>query len=130
MGRHDSKPDFCRPFSESLKALQETFEECSAENWDGYNAAPVTFDDYSAAKRFLLFLPETYSAPEISADPDGKISFDWRPRDGVLLSVSVGRKNTIIYAGRFGEERPKGVEYFGDEIPEIVVRLLDRALSN
>jgi hypothetical protein len=111
---------------EIIQELNNLWEECSFENWDGYGAKPIDPDSFSEAERFIKALPTTAPRPEISADPDGEISIDWIIEPRKVFSVSIGRRNEITYAGLFGSNKTYGREYFGDEIPKAISDNLDR----
>ena len=47
--------------------LADVWEECSAPDWDAYNALPVTLDSLRNAERFLWALPLGTPLPSIGA---------------------------------------------------------------
>src|ERR1700738_1782967 len=61
-------------------------------------------DTIRAATQFAYTLPRFGPIPEVSADPDGEISFDWAGPSGEMFSVSVNNQNRLAYAGWFGEK--------------------------
>lgn len=110
---------------EVLRELNEVYEGTSSPDWDGYEAEPVTEDNYQAAITFLKALPEDFPAPEIAADPDGEISLEWYTDKTKTFSVSIGR-DTLTYAGLLGPEQPHGTEPFKGEIPEVILQYIRR----
>jgi hypothetical protein len=122
----DCSPSVSIGSSESLQGLYNLWEECVAENWDGYGAQPIDRDSFREAERFIRALPTTVFEPEVDVDPDGEISLEWYLEPRKVFSVSIGRRNEITYAGLFGINKTYGREYFDDEIPKAVFDNLDR----
>ncbi|MBI4503773.1 MAG: hypothetical protein HY700_21755 [Gemmatimonadetes bacterium] len=108
------------------EALASVFKQASTRNWDGYGAAPVSLAACERAQRFLDALPGTVPVPEIGADPDGEIAFEWRLSPRQVFSVSVGAGYEVAYAGLFGAGRTHGTEFFIDELPNAVMDNLRR----
>jgi hypothetical protein len=114
-----------KSWRERLKdQLSDIFERTSSENWDGYNAHATSGENFSFAIKFIEMLPEGVQKPDISPEPDGTFSFEWRvsgkPR---MLSVSVG-KNAVHYAAIMSyRQKEHGEEVFFDSIPENINRL-------
>src|SRR5882762_1910589 len=57
--------------------IEEVRVDASRQNWDGLGSAPMDASTYQIGKRFLWNLPASLPAPEITADRDGEINFDW-----------------------------------------------------
>jgi hypothetical protein len=114
---------------ETLREVYEVLEECGRSNWNGYGSLPVSFATYESAKQFLLALPRGIRKPEVSADPDGEISFEWYASPSRVFSVSISANNEINYAGLFGASRAYGSEVFHDEIPQVVLAHVRRVAS-
>lgn len=88
----------------------------------------VSRETANQARRFAVLLPKSLPIPEISADPDGEISFDWVSNTGKMFSVSIDETGRIAYAGRFGERsKIHGVEQLSDPLPQEVLRGIERA---
>jgi len=99
--------------------LAEVYEECCFDNWDGFGAKAVTAKVYEEATRFIVLLPTLALVPEIAADPDGEIAFEWR--NGCdTFSVSVGANGCLTYAGIFGTNKVSGLVRFGECIPKVI----------
>jgi hypothetical protein len=89
-------------------------------------------DSSTAAKAvtFALQLPRSLPAPEISADPDGEISFDWFGPSGKMYSISINQSGRLSYAGWFREDsRVHGTETLADAAPEQILRGIARATT-
>jgi hypothetical protein len=89
---------------------------------------PVAFDTVNASIAFARLLPRIVPIPEVSADPDGEISFDWVAASGKMFSVSVSGSGRLSYAGFFGENaRVHGTEELVDGLPEEILRGIQKA---
>lgn len=117
-----------KTLKDTVRQLYQVLEECGRSNWDGYGAQSVLFATYERAKRFAQALPFGIPAPEVSAEPDGEITFEWFATPIRVFSVSVGPNNELNYAGLFGASRTYGTEVFHDEIPEMVISHINRVV--
>jgi hypothetical protein len=104
-----------------FSALKEVRAEASEEGWDGYGAAPLNPLAYYFAHVFLNALPTTAPAPEVAADPDGEIAFDWLFGERKALSVSIGPTGRCTFAWMLGLSTHRGTEWIEDEIPASIV---------
>jgi hypothetical protein len=67
-----------------FKKIEELGQQCSKPDWDGYGAEPVLKETVDFTKKFinvLSELPDEIPTPDLSADPDGAISFEWFNKD-------------------------------------------------
>jgi hypothetical protein len=88
---------------------------------------PVDLDTIRAATQFAYSLPRLGPLPEVSADPDGEISFDWAGPSGEMFSVSVDKHNRLAYAGWFGEKsRIHGIEQLAESCPKEIIRGIEK----
>ena len=117
-----------KTLQDTYKQLNEVLEDCAQSDWDAYGAEPVLFESYENAKRFARSLPFSFSSPDVSAEPDGEITFEWYSNPTRVFSVSVGPNNELHYAGLFGASRAYGTEVFHDEIPEVILSHIKRAV--
>ena len=109
-----------------LQSLEDLFEECSEEGWDGNEASPITEDAYLEARRLIDNLPINLRMPEVVPEPSGEIGLEWsRGKDRVFV-VSLSGRNEIVYAGLFGINKVHGIEYFGDAVPSTILENLRR----
>jgi hypothetical protein len=105
--------DLLLPEIKSLSATSET---------------PVDSDTIEAAERLARLLPRFGALPEVSADPDGEITFDWLGPSQKMFSVSINKHCRLAYAGWFGQKsRVHGIEQLGDECPQELVRGIEKA---
>jgi len=98
--------------SELISELRAIAADCAEEDWDGYGAAPVSAAAVLRAEALIRALPESIPSPEISAEPDGEISFDWLPSRTRTFSISVNAGNRLAYAWIDGSDRGNVAETF------------------
>jgi len=88
----------------------------------------VDSNTIGAATQFAYSLPRFGPMPEVSADPDGEVSFDWIGPTGKMFSVSVNKNNRLAYAGWFGgKSRVHGIEQLAEGCPQQIVRGIEKA---
>ncbi len=107
-------------------ALEELAKACATPGWDSYDGTPVSSAALQGAWEVCDALPEEWPAPEISADPDGAISFEWAREPHWVFTLSVAGDGQVSYAGLFGASRVHGVEPFSGTIPEAIRAGLER----
>ncbi len=112
-----------------IQEFDDVFEECSVDNWDGYDAKAISIDSCREAIRFVRSLPTMIPLPEIAVDPDGEVALEWYEGPRKVFTVSIGSRNEITYAGLFGFNKVNGTECFYDEIPKAILDNLDRLFS-
>lgn len=82
------------------------------------------------ALAFASLIPAGYPHPEIAADPDGEVSFDWFGKNDRILSVSVGPRGRLSFAARFSDdERLSGALPLKDEFPRTILQALQRVTA-
>ena len=109
------------------QALDKIVGEHQDENWDGYGALPVSKSTREKGVRFIDWLPFGVIAPKIIPDPDGEISFEWRGRNRIMLSVSVASNGRLSYIARDGINRPSGtLLWIGGPLPAQLLGLLNQ----
>lgn len=92
------------------------------------DSVPVDKQTVLAAVRFAYSLPRFGVMPEVSADPDGEVSFDWFGPSGEMFSVSVNKNKRLAYAGWFGEtSRIHGIEKLAEVCPLQIARGIQKA---
>lgn len=115
----------------ALKNLDEVYDECSAENWDGYDAQPISREAYFEASKLLRILPNSFPMPDILPEPGGGIGLEWYKNKGFSFVVSVSGKNIITYVGLFGKNNEAyGTEDFTDSVLKVILNSLKRLFSN
>jgi hypothetical protein len=72
---------------------QFTEYETYKENWDGFDAEPITRETVDAARQFWRLLPREVPVPDVAPGADGTIGFEWRkgaPDDRKIIVVEIG----------------------------------------
>lgn len=115
---------------EALRRLVEAFREASGANWDGYSAAAVQPFTLHWAKELLQSLPEHVPIPEVMANPDGDLSFEWYRDPHHNLVVAVDERGILHYAGLFGVKSTYGTDHFAGDVPDEILRQIHRHLAN
>lgn len=111
----------------ALRELDETYRECSKEDWDGYGALPVSQEAYHEATRFLKAWPLSLPVPELGPEPEGDIGFEWNFGKNKVFAVSVHGSNFITYAGLLGAgNKTHGTEAFDGAIPQEIINKILR----
>lgn len=114
------------PLERLLRALDEVYERCSDDRWDGYDALPITEAVYRQAQTIIMLLPLSYPLPEILPEPTGEIAFEWYRGPRRVLVISVGEADLVTYAGLFGPNKVSGVEQFSLSLPKAIIESLAR----
>ncbi len=104
--------------------LYKIFQHCSAENWDGYGACPVSDETVVQVKRFLEALPLGTITPVVGAEPDGHITLEWYKNPRRTLSVSISPEGELHYAALLGYKKRYGTEPFWGEVPDILMDII------
>jgi hypothetical protein len=105
--------------------LNELMMDCCRDDWNGYGATALTNSAYQAALQFIDSLPEGFQTPELGADPEGCVTFEWRRSSTRTVWVSVGTNFEIHYAALLSpgnEHHGKGV--FFNALPDILLNLV------
>lgn len=105
-------------------ALEEAFDDCSQENWDGYGAAPANELSMKWARRVLAAFPLRLGIPAIAFEPNGDAGFEWWQGADRVLAIGIGPNGEVGYAARLNDARVTGTEIFADGISQ---RLTDLA---
>lgn len=102
--------------------LEELSINACHPNWDNLGSAALDADTYQIAKRFILALPSSIPAPELTVDRDGEVNFDWFGPGGQIFSASLRKDGRIAFAGQFSaRNRLSSLEEFNDSVPKRIV---------
>ncbi|MBU8920940.1 MAG: hypothetical protein KOO63_03670 [Bacteroidales bacterium] len=110
--------------------IVKTYLDAFTEGWDGYGAEPVTRETVAHAIAFASTIPSSFPMPDICADPDGDINFEWYDSPGRVFSISINAAGLLNYAGLFGKSSSYGVEEFAGLFPRAFIILIQRLYSN
>ena len=105
------------------QAVQDLVSTAGEPNWDGEGADPVTTEIVEIAQRVVKELPGDIELPQISADPEGNIEFDWYLENGTMFTISVGKEGDFAISGlhQEREERLSAIEKDSqDPLPQLL----------
>lgn len=113
-----------------ISEINQVAQESAPAGGSSAGVVPVDEDTKRMATKFAAMLPLSIQLPEVAADPDGEISFDWLGPSGKMFSVSVDRNGRLAYAGRFGNKTKKnGVEQLSETCPPEIILGIERAVG-
>lgn len=117
---------FGEHIAKMLESLIIAYEECSQENWDGYNAKAINRESYQNAVNFALSLPFSIPNPDIYVAPNGEVTFEWYEGKRKTFAISIGKENELMFAGLYGASTEYGTEYIIGDIPESILDRINR----
>lgn len=94
------------PFQFRLKELDELFD--LPENWDGYNALPLSKEIFEKATNFITILNGDLidRIHDIYPNPHGTITIEWVNRKNEKLSLEVGKSSYSFFI-KLLDSKPK-----------------------
>lgn len=107
-----------------FQQLDEIFEECSTEGWDGESARPISIEVLQCARNFLKYLPLGIESPDVGAESDGAITLEWYHSPSRVISISVNPGGWIYYAALIGAKRRHGMDFMN--ISEDLIELISQ----
>lgn len=114
--------------STAISQLSDLANECSEQNWDGYNACPINTEAVTVAENFVRALPPDAALPEFAPEPDGSISLDWIQSRNRTFSISINSSYRLAYAWLDGTNKGHAVENFdGHSIPPRILEEIEAA---
>ena len=114
---------------DTIDGLAEVYLEALEPGWDGYGAQPVSQEVLENAVAFLCRLPQELPMPDVSADAQGEIHFEWFSNPYRTFSVSISPAGVLSYAGLFGPNRTRGLELLDGSIPDSIVSNVQRVFE-
>src|SRR6266496_153381 len=112
-----------------IDELAEVYLEAVEPGWDGYGAQPISERVLENAVAFLCRLPQDLPMPEVSADAQGEIHFEWSLNPYRTFSVSISAGGVLSYAGLFGPNRTRGLELPDGGVPQAIVSNIRRVFE-
>ena len=106
--------------------LIEVFRDGRESGWDGQDARPVSVAAYVHARDFLEILPSAFPTPDVSADPDGEIAFDWIVNRLRMFAISFGADAQLAYSGLLDGSSFFGTEPISERFPAAIGDFLRR----
>lgn len=114
----------------TFQQLDKVFEECSSDGWDGERAKPISVEVLQCAKRFLDSFPLGMEAPEVGAEPDGAITFEWYRTPSKVISISIDGSGWLYFAAIIGSRKIHGADFsmmgVSDELLDLVSQVTGR----
>jgi hypothetical protein len=99
------------------------------KNWDGYGGRAITQDTYKEALKLASFLPSFIQNPDIDAESDGCLAFEWYKDRNNNFSLTVYGQQKIIFNGFLGADVLSGncllLNYLPEEIENYLIRLVE-----
>lgn len=99
---------------------------CVNTNWDGYGALPLKESTLKNGARFALSIPLGVEMPDIDADPEGAITFEWYRSPHKILYVSIDSEGKFYYAASEGTRSQKGSGYLKSSFPVELLELISK----
>ena len=112
-----------------FQKLDDVFAECSDPGWDGENAQPIPHEVLRNAWLFLEALPLGIEPPDIDAEPDGAITFEWYRSPRKVLSVSINPDDQLYYAALLAASKRHGVDSAEVDISEDLLKLINTVIG-
>ena len=113
----------------AFEELLRVVGRASWPNWDGEGANMISEATADRAIKFFAAIPLTFPLPEIEAEPEGRVAFEWYAGPRAVLTVSLGGQDAVAFAATLGSDGDYGRAVFRDKLPAIVVFLLRRLLA-
>ena len=110
----------------AFRKLDEVFEECSSDGWDGANAKPVLVETLQNAKAFLKSFPLGIEPPDVGAEPDGAITLEWYKSPGKVISISINLGGWLYFAAIIGAKKRHGVDFALCDVSEDLLDLISQ----
>lgn len=110
----------------TFQQLDEIFEECSSEGWDGDRARPISGEVLQCAKTFLKSFPLGIEAPEVGVEPDGAVTLEWYRSPNRIISISINPGGWLYYAAIIGASRRHGMDFALFDVSEDLLGLVSQ----
>lgn len=112
-----------------IQNLNEIYVECQFENWDGYNAKPISIVTRDIAYNFINSLPYGFVRPDIGAEPDGAITLEWYKNPDKVISLSINPDGKLYYASINGSKKYHGEDWalfpISPELLELISKIIN-----
>lgn len=107
----------------ALSQLEKSVNEARENGWKGENSIAISISTMKYSLKFLEALPRDIPTPDVSAEPDGEIEFEWYKSKDRIFSVSVSNDSTISCAGRTSNQRKfYRFNFVSDTLPPTLIK--------
>ncbi|MFO7775763.1 MAG: hypothetical protein R6W89_08205 [Candidatus Hydrogenedentota bacterium] len=116
----------------SADRLRDVYQECREQDWDGYDALPVSEATFTNATTFLQLLPTDLAAKaDPGAEPDGNLTLEWYIDTDYQISISIDAQSRLHFAAAVGPRRKRrGTDTFSEGVPQDVVDIITEVLEH
>ena len=109
----------------TLRLLRDVETNCSVPNWGGFQEDAVSAETLNEAEKLLDVLPTSFGSPDVTPEPSGAVSFDWRFSPKRVFLLTVQGRSTIEYVGLKGHGTElHGRCVFAGDLPAFLFRLM------
>jgi len=105
-------------------ALADAEPLIEARGWQCPEKATI-----AAAERLLKLVHKLARQPQVQAEPDGTISFEWEAGEHGWLTLAVDDQGRLTHSAVLGEDEFTQAEAFGETLPDWASTLLRRLLD-
>lgn len=112
-----------------FQQLDEVFEECSSDGWDGERAKSISGEVLRCTKTFLKSFPLGVEAPEVGAEPDGAITLEWYKSLDRVISISINPGGWLYFAAIIGIKKRNGMDFALFEVSEDLLELISQVVG-
>jgi hypothetical protein len=102
--------------------LIEAYQNCNEQDWNGYDATPITAQTMLAGMTLLELLPDCMM-PEVVPEPTGKIGFLWEKSPSASFVIAVN-SDSIAFAESIGSRKRHGETIFLSTLPDDIEKTL------
>jgi hypothetical protein len=95
-----------------VSRLWEMAEECGENDWNGYEAAPLSLAAVEQAVEFIRAWPFEDDLPDCAPEPDGSVNLEWIYTRHRRATVSLDGGQRLAFAWLDGANKGRGVAAF------------------
>lgn len=107
-----------------MRRIREVCEELQDDADNGFAVNTVHPLTRGWAQIFLRRLPTWVADPDVGADPNGDLTFEWYSGRDHVLSISLAPNGEVVYAYANGRRRESGCDDVTHGLPDNILELL------
>ena len=112
--------------SSLISQAWEIFNESQSPGRKADGESPVKTVALKEAIDFIRACPDGTTLPEIAADPDGGVCFEWISSRHRMLSLSLDGSGRIAFAWLDGTDKGHGVaRFYAGQIPRLILEAIN-----